>query len=129
MDSNPPPESVTRLAWYQVISIQESVVPPAIFRQAQAYCWREKPPEPSLTALIERVQSFKTDKELRDWVQSKATPPEVHALWEAIANLSRRFFLVDDDEDVDPQIVRRVRDGSSAREIFKFALEIWKTPW
>lgn len=122
-----PDEVAARLAWYQVISIQESVIPPAVFRPAQAHCWERKSPAFPRTELVATVASFADDRSLRDWVQLHASPEQVYALWEAIADLSRRFFLLDDDEKPDPKLVAAIRAESSARAVFVLALRLATT--
>src|SRR6266850_2856108 len=126
METESAADEAARLAWYHVISIQESIVPPEIFRPAQSYCWKEKPKEPTQNELTEIVQSFANDKALRDWIQKEAAPEHVFAMWEAVAELSRRFFLLDNDEKPDPNIVTRIREQPSARAVFILALQVWK---
>ena len=119
-----PEEQAARLAWYQVITIQESVTPPEVFRPAQQYCWDNKPLPLPRDELIAVINSFANDKSLRSWVQGEATPVQVFTLWEAIAALSRRFFLLEDDEKPDPSLVAEVRLRPSAKNIFILALRL-----
>ncbi len=104
----------------------EAVVPPEVFRPAQAHCWEHKPPLPAAEALAATVRAFATDAALRDWVRQGATLGEVVSLWSAISELNRSIYLLDEGEAAPRAIVDAVRAAPGARSIFCLALRLWR---
>ena len=126
MDRKWTDEELADLAWRQVITVMEAIVPPEVFRPAQAHCWKHKPQLPSTESLTATVRAFSSDGEFREWVRAKATPEEVCALWSAIGELNRSIYLLDDGESAPQHIVEAVRATPGARAIFCLALQHWQ---
>jgi hypothetical protein len=115
-------EEAANLAWRQVISIQESIVPPAVFRPAQEHCWERKLEAHASPELIATIRSFANDRGFRDWVHQQATLEQVFSLWEAIAHLNRRLYLLDEGEEAPIELVTEIRRNPSARDVCVLAL-------
>jgi hypothetical protein len=117
------PSDIAHLAHCHVVAIAESILPPRVFRPARKY-WSERRPKPlSRRELLELVTAFDGDRAFRDWVQAGASPEQVFALWDAIAQLQRGFELFDGDSEVpDPAVVEEIRSRPSARAVFGLAV-------
>ena len=126
MDRDWTDEEATDLAWRQVITVMESIVPPEVFRPAQARCWQHKPELSPPAGLAETVGAFVSDAAFRDWVQGDASLEEVFVLWSAISDLNRAIYLLDEGEKAPKEIVDAVRAAPGARAIFCLALRRWR---
>lgn len=126
MDNNWTDEDLADLAWRQVITVMEAIVPPEVFRPAQAHCWKHNPALPSTESLAATMHSFPNDAAFRDWVRTGASHEEVFALWSAIGELNRAIYLLDEGESAPRDIVEAVRESPAARAIFCLALRRWQ---
>lgn len=126
MDHQWTDEELTDLAWRQVITVMEAIVPPEVFRPAQSYCWKHELQLPSSELLGAIVHDFSSDEKFRDWVQTTATREEVFVLWSAISELNRSIYLLDDGETAPREVVEAVRAEPGARAIFCLALRHWR---
>jgi hypothetical protein len=119
-------EEAANLAWRQVITVMESIVPPEVFRPAQAYYWQHKPELPSAIVLAATIRDFATDAAFRDWVQHGALLEEIFTLWSAIGELNRDIYLLDEGEAAPKELVDAIRAAPGARSIFCLALGLWR---
>jgi hypothetical protein len=104
----------------------ESIVPPEVFRPAQAHHWQHKPELPSAIALAATVRDFATDAAFRDWVQHVASLEQIFTLWSAIGELNRAIYLLDEGEAAPKDIVDAIRAAPGARATFCLALRLWR---